>query len=341
MTISRLNQICLGVRPSLSAMISALRHVHIPTELVQARSARRRTALGLTLIAVAWPASWLHVGPIGEFAFFPLWLGYILVVDALVFRRRGSSLLSRNPIAFCGMFLASVPLWWAFEGINHITQNWYYLGDEEYSTLQYVVVASWSFSIVIPAVFETAELVGSFGTLARFSQGPVLPVSNHLLAVSMALGFLSFVALAVWPHYAYAGTWICLLLVLDPINYLRGQPSIIVWLHRGDWRLVVALGAGALLCGWFWEMWNYWAFPKWQYSVPYVGFAKVFEMPLLGYLGYLPFGLEAYVAYHFLSGIVGRAPKVYLQIGTPHSAFQRDPGVAPCPLPNDGMSTTR
>ena len=296
-------------------MISALRQLHIPSELVQAHSARRRAALGLTLVAVAWPASWLQVSPIGEFAFFPLWFGYILVVDALVFRRRGSSLLTRNPIAFCSMFLASVPSWWAFEGINHITQNWTYLGAEEYSTLSYVVVACWSFSIVIPAVFETAELVGSFGTLARFRQGPVLPVSNHLLAVSMASGCLSFVALAVWPHYAYAGTWIGLLLVLDPINYLRGHPSIIVWLRQGDWRLVVALGAGALLCGWFWEMWNYWAFPKWEYSIAYVDFAKVFEMPLLGYGGYLPFGLECYVIYHFLSGMVGRNPKVYLQIG--------------------------
>ena len=297
-------------------MRSALRQVHIPTELVKAHSARRRTALGLTLVGVAWPASWLHAGPIGEFAFFPLWFGYILVVDALVFRRSGSSLLSRNPFAFCGMFIVSIPLWWAFEGFNRFTQNWFYLGAEEYSTLSYLLISSWSFSIVIPAVFETAELVGSFGILARFRQGPVLPVSNYLVVLSIALGIVSFVAMAVWPHSAYAGAWICLLLVLDPINYRRGNPSIIALLCRGDWRLVVALGAGALICGWFWEMWNYWAFPKWQYNIPYVGFAKVFEMPLLGYLGYLPFGLEAYAAYHFLVGMFGRARRVYIQIGT-------------------------
>jgi hypothetical protein len=296
-------------------MISALRQVHIPAELVKARSARRRTALGLILIGVAWPASWLHAGPIGEFAFFPLWFGYILVADALVFRRKGSSLLSRNSFAFGGMFLASIPLWWAFEGFNHFTQNWSYLGAEEYSTLSYLLISSWSFSIVIPAVFETAELVGSFGILARFRHGPVLPVSNRLLALSMALGVVSIFAMAVWPQNAYPGAWICLLLVLDPINYRRGSPSLIAWLRRGDWRLVVALGAGALICGLFWEMWNYWAFPKWQYSVPYVGFAKVFEMPLLGYLGYLPFGLETYAAYHFLSGMSGRALKVDIHIG--------------------------
>jgi hypothetical protein len=58
-------------------------------------------------------------------------------------------------------------------------------------------------------------------------------------------------------------------------------------------------------------MWNYWAFPKWQYTIPYVDFAYVFEMPLLGYGGYLLFGLEIYVVYHFLSGFVKWGIKGY------------------------------
>ena len=90
---------------------------------------------------------------------------------------------------------------------------------------------------------------------------------------------------------------------------------MIAWLRQGDWRLVIALACGALVCGWFWEMWNYWAFPKWQYDVSFVNFAHIFEMPLLGYGGYLPFGLEAFAVYHFLSGLVGRFPRGYLQIG--------------------------
>lgn len=77
---------------------------------------------------------------------------------------------------------------------------------------------------------------------------------------------------------------------------------------------MVALGAGALVCGWFWEMWNYWAFPKWQYTIPWVDFVYVFEMPLLGYSGYLPFGLEVYAAYLFLSGLVPRVPLVSLRM---------------------------
>jgi hypothetical protein len=44
-----------------------------------------------------------------------------------------------------------------------------------------------------------------------------------------------------------------------------------------------------------------------------VDFAYVFEMPLLGYGGYLPFGLEIYAAYHFLSGSLGWVLKGYLR----------------------------
>ena len=109
--------------------------------------------LGLALMATAWPASWLKLSTLGEYSFFPLWLGYILAVDALVLRRTASSLLTRNSIVFLSMFLFSIPLWWAFEGINYFTQNWHYLGGEAYSTLEYVLVASWHFSVVIPAVF--------------------------------------------------------------------------------------------------------------------------------------------------------------------------------------------
>ncbi len=48
---------------------------------------------------------------------------------------------------------------------------------------------------------------------------------------------------------------------------------------------------GTLFTGFWWEMWNYYSLPKWYYTIPYVGFRKIFEMPLLGYLGYPFFGL--------------------------------------------------
>ena len=40
--------------------------------------------LGLFLLAVCWPLNWTLPGLRTAYLFFPLWLGYILVVDALV-----------------------------------------------------------------------------------------------------------------------------------------------------------------------------------------------------------------------------------------------------------------
>jgi hypothetical protein len=47
-------------------------------------------------------------------------------------------------------------------------------------------------------------------------------------------------------------------------------------------------------------MWNYFSLAKWEYSIPLVHRFEVFEMPLLGYAGYLPFGLECLVIGHMI-----------------------------------------
>ena len=116
---------------------------------------------GLALVAVAWGLNWSLRGLRTHLLFFPLWLGYCLVVDAWVLARTGSSLLARGRARFAGLFLLSAPAWWLFEAINARTRNWIYLGREAFSAPEYFLLASIAFSTVMPAVFETAELVRS------------------------------------------------------------------------------------------------------------------------------------------------------------------------------------
>ena len=73
-----------------------------------------------------------------------------------------------------------------------------------------------------------------------------------------------------------------------------GNRSLLQYTSKGDWRPVLALWFGCLICSFFWEMWNFYSFPKWVYRVPFVNFLHIFEMPMLGYLGYLPFSLELF-----------------------------------------------
>jgi len=101
--------------------------------------------------------------------------------------------------------------------------------------------------------------------------------------------------------------WLCLIFVLDPINNLAGRKSAWSHLLARDWRFLVVLPLATLCNGFFWEMWNSHALPHWYYTVPIVNNAPhLFAMPLPGYLGYLPFGLELYAMYQFLLLITRR-----------------------------------
>jgi hypothetical protein len=94
--------------------------------------------------------------------------------------------------------------------------------------------------------------------------------------------------------------WLAFIFLLDPINHLRGQPSIAGDLAEGRWGRLLSLLAGGAVCGLLWEFWNYWALSKWTYTVPYFGNVKLFEMPLLGFLGFPPFAVECWAMYVFL-----------------------------------------
>src|SRR5208283_429738 len=126
---------------------------------------------GLFLLAVCWPLNWLLPGLRTACLFFPLWLGYILVMDALVCRRAGASLWTRSRKGFVLLFILSVPAWWLFEAINDRTGNWEYLGTATFTPLEYYALCTLSFSTVMPAVFETAELVRTFGWVKSLRPG--------------------------------------------------------------------------------------------------------------------------------------------------------------------------
>jgi hypothetical protein len=252
--------------------------------------------LGLTLILVFWPLNWGLPDELRPtaFLFFPLWLGYALLVDSLVFVRTGRSILTRSSRGFVWLFVGSAPAWWLFELINRRTQNWEYPGAETFSGLEYFILCTVAFSTVMPAVFGTAELVRSGSWMNRFASGPkIQPTRNLVLGLFLAGGGM-LAALLLWPRTCYPLVWGSVFLILEPINIALGRPHLFQWLARGDWRPVVALSLGALVCGFFWEMWNYYSYPKWMYHTPGVEFLYVFEMPLLGYLGYVPFAWELF-----------------------------------------------
>ncbi len=265
-----------------------------------------RGPAGLALIALFWTLNWSLPGLRTHWGFFPLWLGYALVADALVFRAKGHSLITRNPAAFAGLFVASAPAWWLFEGINVRTQNWFYLGEEAFSPLEFALLSTVSFSTVMPAVFGTAEWVGTWKWVGGIGRGPALHPTRAFLASMFGLGGLMLLLIVLWPDTFFPLVWGSLYCLIEPVNAKLGNRTLLEDLARGDWRTAVALAAGALICGFFWEMWNFYSYPKWIYRIPYADWIHLFEMPLAGYLGYIPFSWELFALYHLLTGPLRR-----------------------------------
>ncbi len=281
------------------------------------RSSMRFPIYGLVALALcllAWSCSWLRIEPFFRYSFFPLWLGYILFVDALVVARHGTSLLQRMRWRYVTLFLVSSLFWWLFELLNVPVQNWHYTLDHPYSPLGFFLFATLNFSTVLPAVMGTTELLSTFKSLhpqlSPDDPGPRLPLPAFISIEVVGVAFLILPWL--FPHYCFPLIWFSMTFLLDPINNVMGRKSAFAHLMARDWRFFV-LPLGTLVCGFFWEMWNFYALPKWYYTVPFIGFWKVFEMPLLGFTGYLPFSLELFALYQFVL-LVLRQKQDYLVI---------------------------
>lgn len=269
--------------------------------------------VGLLLLICGEALILIRVRPLSDFYFPVVWLGYILFLDAAVYTYAGRSLLLQARGLFLASFAFSAVFWWLFELFNQFVQNWVYIGGENYSGLSYVAIASIDFSTVLPAVWVSAIFVDAL--LPRFGRAVShrTTVPAGVLALELIAGAFCLILPIAYPRYFFGLIWGCTFLLLDPINHYFGRPSVIAAVWRGDWRLPVSFSLGALTCGFFWEAWNYWSLPKWIYTIPYVDRWHVFEMPLPGYLGYLPFGLELFAMANFVLPLL-RAGKLSLEI---------------------------
>jgi hypothetical protein len=253
---------------------------------------------GVALGLAAWVLAWTRFewfAPWQRHTFTPLWLAYILIINGLTYRRSGGCLLTHLPGFFLLLFPLSAAFWWFFEWLNRFAQNWYYAGIGQFSAGEYILFATLSFSTVLPAVLSTTEwLEVSPRTAAGLDRYAIVKLARPKLAASVALavGTLGLALVGVWPDYLFPLLWVAPLAVLTAARVFLGRPTVFSRLAAGDWRRLYRLAVAGLICGFCWEMWNFFSLAKWHYDVPLVGRAHLFEMPVLGYAGYLPFGWE-------------------------------------------------
>ena len=270
------------------------------------------TWLGMIIVVLAWWLAWNRFRwfePFQEYTFTPLWVGYVLVVNGITQKRTGRCMLSERPGDLLALFLLSAAFWWFFEYLNRFVQNWHYVGVADLGAWEYFWQATLPFSTVLPAVLGTRDCLASFPRLSNgLSHGWACawPMSRRARAQIAALSLLAagigLGGIGVWPEYFFPLLWIAPLLVIVSLQVLHGEPTLFHPLAEGDWRGLWLAALSALVCGFFWELWNYKSLAHWEYSIPYVGRFEIFHMPLLGYAGYLPFGLECLAVASLLNG---------------------------------------
>ncbi|HEU4386381.1 MAG TPA: hypothetical protein VFV34_01200 [Blastocatellia bacterium] len=240
-----------------------------------------------------------------------VWTGYILFVDALVFRIKSHSLLVNDRREFLVVAIVSIAGWWLFEFYNaprfwlsNVELWWHYHNLEPNQFLRRAGY-DWAFATITPAMLETAELLDA--TLLRNvkPRRAVRLTMGHLIAFVVSGCLAALLPLLVISAWLVPLVWLSWILLLDPVNALRGQASITNDLASGDYRRLLSLLVGGGICGVLWEFWNYWAITKWTYTVPYLGEIKIFEMPVLGYLGFPPFAIECWAMYIFCRSLLG------------------------------------
>ncbi|WP_454061678.1 hypothetical protein [Candidatus Nitrospira salsa] len=267
---------------------------------------------GLASLSVAWTAAWTRLPELAAIqlhTFTPLWLSYIVVANALTMGRTKRCLMVNQPKIFFSLFPISAVFWWIFEYLNRFVENWYYLPTLDVDAFTYAFWGSLSFSIVLPAIYGTYEFLMSCHRITRpFKNWWKIRIQNERTVgwVFLCAAGLGLVGIGIWPKTLYPLLWLSPLLMLLAVQIFQGHDSILSRLRHGDWRPVIIPALSGLICGGFWELWNSQSLAHWEYTIPYLHAFQVFEMPVLGYAGYLPFGVQCLICIHLLFSTVER-----------------------------------
>lgn len=229
------------------------------------------------------------------------WWSFILVMDSLNFRIRKVSPLSESTKTFLFSAFISVFVWLIFELFNLRLKNW------QYHDLPSNLFERWlgyfiAFASVIPAMREISYFIEGFlkkKSLALFR----LKVPPNFLKLCVFIGIL-FIFLAIsWPRLFFPLVWLCFIFILEPLNFWLKNVTFLADLERKNWTRIWSWILAGLVAGFFWELWNFFAGSHWEYSLPYLNFWRVFQMPVFGYTGFMPFALELFAFYQLFAWV--------------------------------------
>lgn len=253
----------------------------------------------------------------------PLFWGFAIMLDGIVFYiNDGDSLISKKPTELVAIGVISISGWLFFDYLNFfIGRNWYYPAADlvDRNNNEFIVYAFLGSSGFIPMAFEWYYLLRKVKILnSRYKNGPKLKLPNWLLYI---LIIISLIGLAITPFHGdslFFILWLGPLIILASVLTLVGIWTPFTSIKKGDWTALLTFALTYLIQGILLEWWNYMSGEHdngkltetynpayWAYSLPNVHIFPLFEMPLLGYGGYLFFSVHCYLWWIITSKLMG------------------------------------
>ena len=255
--------------------------------------------LGLAWIAAGYGLAIAGVEPVATFFFLVAWAGLIYTVDRAIACIEGRSLIARvGAGGFVALVLWSAANWFLYELANLRLANWHYVFVTDRDGLR-VVGTILAFGTVLPGVFWIDHWLLARGWPGAW-RGRAVHLGEKALLGLQLLGATWLGLCLLYPGHCFPLLWGVTALLVAPINFRHGVDGLLRQWERGDYGPTARLLVAGAIAGGCWELFNFWARAKWIYTVPFFDELKLFEMPLLGFLGFPPFALECACVYRLL-----------------------------------------
>ncbi len=235
-----------------------------------------------------------YLMPLRDYTYPIVWWGILTLLDALNQRLHRYSMWRPSPARFFGIVLpASVLFWLLFELLNLAAPQWRYTGGLRTLAGQ-VLFGFVAFATVLPIVVEFWVLIAGELCLPEALGRWIATHRTALLSLAVVLLLVPLVNHVFWWNQ---GMWLAPALIL--VWFWRPGPCQPVR------PFLASLALTGLATGLAWESLNWPSRTHWEYLIlPQA--PHLFQMPLLGYLGFIPFTFSALAAYEAQKRIPAR-----------------------------------
>jgi hypothetical protein len=261
----------------------------------------------------------------------PLFWGLTLMLDGWVYIRRGGhSIIKDYPKAIIGIGVSAILGWLIFEYLNNfVLESWYYPKGTLIPEDEFVIYAVLGSSGLIPPAIEFYALLKTFkGLSLKYTQGPKITFPNWALYLVLAISLLSLFLAPYYPDVLFPALWYSPLMLIAVVLTKCKIWTPFTPVKNGDYSYVILLSLSYFFLGLCLECFNYLSATHvlgepnacgdvnkvidvtynasyWVYSIPYLSKYHLFEMPVLGFLGYFPFGIYCAVWWILFANILG------------------------------------